>query len=214
MSLHGSLRTIRRQMTPFTAANRIVSIGGVGSTSLVTHLEDGDKDRIWGHSRHLHCWEPELLPEVKKGLEVKACFIFGDPFPSVQSVFRRGLQKRHERAMTRSIKGYRTKLRKDTTLLEYLQGDVDRFFLGRHMKNWVEYPGTKVKILAVRYEALGEHIHEILSFLECDRPFEVRPRTSRTENQSPEIQAGLETLYGEVRAYVQSLPSLIRINTD
>ncbi|MCJ7627092.1 MAG: hypothetical protein MUO50_01770 [Longimicrobiales bacterium] len=214
MSLRGSLRTIRRQLIPFTATNRIVSLGGVGSTSLVSHLENGDKDRIWCHSRHLHCLEPELLPEVRKGLEVKACFVYGDPFPAVQSVFRRGLQRRHERAMSRSIPGYEPWLQKDTTLLDFLQADVDRFFLGRHLENWVEYPGTRVKILAVKYESLAEHIQDIMSFLECDRPFEVRPRTSRYENQHPEIQAGLEKMYGKVRARIESLPSLIRINVD
>ena len=116
--------------------------------------------------------------------------------------------------MSRSIRGYEPRLRKDTTLLEYLQADTDRFFLGRHLENWVEYSGTKVKIVAVKYEALGEHIQEILGFLECDRPFEVRPRTSRYDDQPPEIQAGLEKMYGEVKARVEALPSLIRINAD
>jgi hypothetical protein len=214
MSLHGSLRTIRRQLMGFTATNRVVSIGGVGSSSLVAHLEDGDKDRIWCHSRNKHCLEPELLPEVRKGLEVKACFIYGDPFPSVLSVFRRGLQQRHEKSMSRSIRGYKPMLRKDTTTLEYLQAGVDRFFLGRQLENWVEYSGTRVKIMAVKYEALQEHIQDILDFLECDRPYEVRPRTSRYDDQPPEIQAGLEKMYGELKARIEAFPSLIRINSD
>jgi len=214
MSLRGSLRTIRRQLIPFTTTNRIVSIGGVGSTSLVTHLENGDEDRVWGHTRHLHCLEPEFLPEVRKGLEVKACFVFGDPFPSVQSVFRRGLQKRHERSITRYIEGYKPRLRRDTTLQEYLQENVDRFFLSRQLENWVGYQGTRVKIMAVKYEALAEHVQEIMGFLGCDRPFKVRPRTRRYDDQPAEIQVGLERLYGEVRARIESLPSLIRINAD
>ena len=214
MSIRGTLRTIRRQLIPYTATRRIVSIGGVGSTSLVAHLEEGDKDRIWCHSRYQHCLEPELLPEVRKGLGMKACFVFGDPFYSVQSVFRRNLQKRHEKSMTRSIQGYEPRLRKDTTLSEYLQDGVDRFFLDRHVRNWVDYSGTKVQVLAVKYEFLGEHIQEIMEFLECIRPFQVRPRTSRYQDQPPEIQAGLERMYGEVKAYIESLPSLIRINAS
>ena len=211
MSLHGSLRKIRRQLMPFTATKRFVSIGGVASSSLVAHLEDGDEDRIWCHSRFKHCLEPELLPEVRRGLEVKVCFVFGDPFRAVESVFRRGLQRRHERAMTRSIRGYRPQLLKDTPLLKYLQDNVDRFFLAQHLQNWVEYSGTKVGIVAVKYEALGEHIQEVLEFLECDRPFHVRPRTPRPHDRPPEIQAGLEAMYGEVKEKIDSLPSLIRI---
>lgn len=214
MSIHGTLRKIRRQLSSYTATHRIVSFGGVGSSSLVAHIESGDKDRIWYHSRDKHCLDPELLPEVKKGLEVRACFIYGDPFHSVLSVFRRGLQQRHEKSMARSIPGYRPVLRKDTTVREYLEAGVDRFFLGRHLENWVDYPGSKVGILAVKYEALGEHIQEILAFLQCDRPFEVRSRKSRYENQPPEIQEGLERMYGELRERVEALPTLIRINAD
>ena len=214
MSLHGSLRKIRRQLMRFSATNRVVSFGGVGSSSLVAHLENGKKDRIWYHSRDKHCLEPELLPEAQNGLEVKACFIYGDPFHSVLSVFRRGLQKRHEKSMSRSIPDYAPVLRKDTTALEYLNAGVDRFFLHRHLGNWVEYQGKRVRIMAVKYEALGEHIQELMDFLECTRPFEVRPRKSKYDDQPPEIQAGLEEMYGELRARIESLPSLIRINCD
>ena len=212
MSLRGALRRIRRQMMPFVATNRVVSIGGVATTSLVTHLENGDKDRIWRHSRHKHCLEPELLPEVQNGTEVKACFIFGNPYHAVLSVFRRGLQQRRELSAGRSIPGYKPRLQKNTSLLEYLEADVDRFFLGRQIENWVEYQGTKVRILAVNYGSLGEHIQELMGFLKCDRPFEVRPRTSRYEDQPPEIKAGLAKTYGEVKARIDALPSLIRIN--
>ena len=214
MSLHGSIRKIRRQLMLFSATNRVVSFGGVGSSSLVAHLENGKKDRIWYHSRDKHCLEPELLPEARKGFEVKACFIYGDPFHSVLSVFRRGLQQRHEKSMSRSIPDYTPVLRKDTTVLEYLDAGVDRFFLHRHLANWAEYQGKQVSILAVKYEALAEHIQEIMVFLECDRPFEVRPRKSKYENQPPDIQAGLEKMYGELRARIEALPSLIRINCD
>lgn len=213
MSIHGTIRKIRRQVTSFTATNRVVSFGGVGSSSLVAHLENGDEDRIWYHSRDKHCLDPELLPEVRKNLEVRACFIYGDPFHSVLSVFRRGLQQRHEKSMARSIPGYRPVLRRNTTVREYLDSGVDRFFLTRHLENWVGYQGSGVKIMAVKYEALGDHIQEILSFLECHRPFQVRPRRSRYDDQSPEIQEGLERMYGSLRARIQDLPSLIRINT-
>jgi hypothetical protein len=212
MSLHGSLRKIRRQMMRFTVTNRIVSFGGVASSSLVAHLENGDRDRIWYHSRDKHCLEPDLLPEAQEGLPVKACFLYGDPFHSVLSVFRRGLHVRHEKSMSRSLSGYRPVLRKNTTVAEYLKAGSDRFFLHKHLDHWVGFTGSRVKILAVKYEALGQHIQEIMEFLECDRPFEVRPRTSKYDEQPSETRDGLEEMHGELKLRIDELPSLLRIN--
>ena len=213
MTIHGTLRKLRRQLRSFTATRRIVSFGGVGSSSLLAHIERGDQDRIWYHSQDKHCLEPELLPEVRKGMEVKACFIYGDPFHSVLSVFRRGLHQRHEKSMARSIPDYQPVLTRATTIEEYLEAGVDRFFLARHLDNWVGYRGSSLKILAVKYESLGAHIREIMAFLECRRPFQVRARKSRYRTQPPEIQEGLERMYGELKRRVETLPSLVRINT-
>jgi hypothetical protein len=212
MRLTRFLRKARRQMMRFTQTNRIVSFGGVGSTSLVAHLEDGNADRNWYHQQGKHCFRPDLLPEVQRGLEVKACFIFGDPYHSVISVFRRGLQRRHERSMSRATPGYTPVLRRNTTLQEYLEGGVDRFFLEDHLDNWIGYRGNQVRILAVKYEALGDHIEEVLSFLDCLRPFVVRSRTSSIEDQPEAIRRGLEAIYGPLKVRIDSLPSMTRIN--
>lgn len=214
MSLHGSIRKLRRQMMRFSVTNRVVSFGGVASSSLVAHLENGNRDRIWYHSRDKHCLEPDLLPEARKGMEVKACFLYGDPFHSVLSVFRRGLHVRHEKSMSRSLPGYKPVLEKSTDVAEYLKAGEDRFFLHKHLDHWLEYSGSRVRILAVKYEALGEHIQEIMDFLECRRPFEVRPRSSRYDHQPAEIREGLERMYGELKDRTDRLPSITRINLD
>jgi hypothetical protein len=212
MRLSRLVRKTRWRLRHFTVTHRVVSFGGVGSTSLIAHLENGDRARVWYHSRDKHCLHPELLPEARRGLPVKACFIFGDPYRAVLSVFRRGLHPRHERSMTRSMPHYRRAIRKDTTLLEYLQGGTDRFFLGEHLENWIGYRGDRVEVLAVKYEALGEHVGTLLEFLECDRPFQVRSRSSRYEEEPPEIRAGLEVMYGRLKEKIDGLPSLIRVN--
>jgi len=211
MNLARFLRKTRLRLKRFTVTSRIVSFGGVGSSSLIAHLEDGDRDRIWYHSRDKHCLHPELLPEVRRGLEVKACFLFGNPYHAVLSVFRRGLHPRHERSMTRSMPGYIRVIRKDTTALEYLQRGEDRFFLQKHLDNWIGYGGNRVKVMAVKYEALGEHIGEVMEFLECPRPFRVRPRSSRFDDEPPEIQEALASMYGPLKEKIDSLPSMIRI---
>ncbi len=206
------LRKIRRNLKRFTLTSRVVSFGGVGSTSLVIHLENGDRDRIWYHQQSKHCLHPDLLPEVGKGLRVRACFLFGDPFHSVISVFRRGLQRRHEQAMTRSKPDYRPVLGHETTIEEYLSAGQDRFFLEQHLENWVGYGGDRVSILAVKYEALADHIDEILPFLGCTRPFQLRPRSSTLADQPEAVRLGLEAMYGELKARIDALPSLVRVN--
>jgi hypothetical protein len=207
MKLTRFLRKTRLRLKHFTVTRRVVSFGGVGSSSLIAHLEAGDRDRIWYHSRDKHCLHPELLPETRRGLEVKVCFLFGNPYHAVLSVFRRGLQRRHERSMTRSMPDYRRVIRRETSVLEYLQAGEDRFFLREHLSNWVDYDGDQVRILAVKYEALGDHIDEIMGFLECPRPFRVRPRSTRFDDESPEVQAGLEAMYGSLKERIDGLPT-------
>lgn len=212
MKLTKLLRKTRRRFQRFEVTSRIVSFGGVGSSSLVAHLENGHKDRIWYHSRDKHCIHPDLLPEVRKGLPIRACFVFGNPYHAILSVFRRELHRRHEKSMSKTLPGYRPVLRKDTTALEYLRGGVDRFFFEKHLDNWIGYEGEAVKVLAVKYENLGDHIGEIMSFLGCPRPFEVRPRTSRFHQEPDSVQEGLEAMYGELKERIDALPSLIRVN--
>jgi len=230
MRLSKRWRKIRRRLKRYHIPHRIVSMGGVGSSSLVRHLEEGDRDRIWYHSRDKHCIHPDLLPEARKAAQaggevesrqadgghppdtIRACFLFGDPYAAVVSVFRRGLHRRHEQAMARAKPGYQAVLQHDTTLQEYLTTGVDRFFLQEHLDNWLHYSGTNVQIMAVKYEALAEHIDDVLRFLRCDRPFQVRPRTSDPTEQPPEILKGLESVYGGLRRRIDGLPSLIRVS--
>jgi len=212
MKLTKLLRKARLRFKRFEVTSRIVSFGGVGSSSLVAHLEDGNRDRIWYHSRDKHCIHPDLLPEVRKGVPIMACFVFGNPYHAVLSVFRRDLHRRHEKSMSKTLPGYRPVLRKDTTALEYLRGGVDRFFFEKHLDNWIGYEGEAVKVLAVKYENLGDHIGEIMSFLGCPRPFEVRPRTSRFDQEPDSVQEGLEAMYGELKERIDALPSLIHVN--
>ncbi len=107
---------------------------------------------------------------------------------------------------------YRRAIRRETSVLEYLQAGEDRFFLREHLSNWIDYDGEPVKILAVKYEALGDHLDEIMDFLECPRPFQVRPRSSRFHDEPPEVRAGLEAMYGSLKEKIDGLPSLIRVS--
>ncbi len=211
MKLSRGVRKIRRRLKRYHIPNRIVSFGGVGSSSLVIHLERGDRDRIWYHYRDKHCLHPELLPEVRRKGDVRACFLFGDPYAAVISVFRRRLHRRHEKAMSRAMPGYRVALKHHTTVEDYLAGGVDRFFFEEHLDNWLGYRGENIQVIAVKYEALADHIQDVLRFLHCHRPFDVRPRTTSLDDQSRAVRRGLDELYGELRQRIDGLPSFIRV---
>ncbi len=207
-----TLWKIRRRFRRYSLTRRVVSFGGVASTSLVVHLEDGDRDRIWYHQQSKHCPHPDLLPEVRKGRHVRVCYLYGDPILSVISVFRRGLQRRLEKTMTPGRRFGRAALKHTTTLEEYVAEGRDRFRFEDHMDNWLGYQGDRASILAVKHEALGDHIQDVLGFLECSRPFEVRRRSSTLENQPEAIRKGLLGIYGELKERIDALPSITRIN--
>lgn len=212
MTIAGIIVRASRVFRRVTVTNRVVSFGGVGSGSILAHIENGNTDRIRYHERRKHCLAPHLIPEVRRGVEVRACFIFGDPYHSVISIFNRTLQRRHERSMSREMRGYSPILRADTSLEEYLGGGVDRFFFQKHLDNWIGYEGTAVRIIAVKYEDLATHIEEVLHFLDCERPFHVLPRKSRFQDQPAAVQAGLENMYGELKGRIDRMPSLIEVN--
>ncbi len=206
----GASRPFR--LSRISVTRRVVSFGGVGSSAILEHVENGDTDRIRVHQKRKHCLSPQLIPEVRRGLELKVCFLFGNPYHSVVSLFSRNLHRQHERSMTREMRRHTRVLRDDTTIEEYLSAGVDRFFFERHLDNWIGYEGNAVRILAAKYEDLADHIDEVMRFLDCDRPFQILPRKTRFEEQSPATRAGLELMYGELKDRIDSLPSLIRVN--
>jgi hypothetical protein len=146
--------------------------------------------------------------------------MFGDPFNAVLSIWKRGYQFIHEESMSfgkhwfNSPKEFNNRIIKmGMPLQDYLRKGVDAFHLGEHIDNWVHFkPPANVKILLVKYESLRLHIEEVLSFLECDRPFEVKDRTSDWTKREKPIQRGLQIVYGAVKAKVDRLPSILRKN--
>ncbi len=211
ISLRSNIRVIKRRLGLFALERRVVSFGGVASSSLVRHIENGDEDLIWYHSRKKHCLHPDLLPEAQRGLPVRAVFIYGDPIDAVASVFRRGFHVQHELSMSRDLPDYERVLTAETTLEEYAAAGVDRFFLDTHVRNWLEYEGERVQVIAVRYEHLGGHIDEVMEFLGCDRPFEVRERTKRPNPLADPVREGLEEMYGDLAVRIRDLPPMVRV---
>ena len=72
MTIAGIIVRASRVIRRVTVTNRVVSFGGVGSSSILAHIENGNTDRIRYHEKRKHCLAPDLIPEVRRGLEVRA----------------------------------------------------------------------------------------------------------------------------------------------
>jgi hypothetical protein len=182
----------------------VVSAGGVATTLLLTHfkerhsvncLKDGDS------LKHLP------VPAVSFNPSFRFIYVFGDPVPSIVSLFRRGFQTLQARKMRRGIPGPAPELH--IPLEKYAAGGRDLFGFERHFDNYYErhliHP-----TLFVRYETLWENLDAIRDFLDCnaDEFADFKPRRSRSEDQapSPRVMQELCAIYQPFNDRLATLP--------
>ncbi len=142
----------------------------------------------------------------------------GDPFNAVLSVWRRDLHQVHEVAMSFGKFWFDSpdeftdrRITEDLKLEDYLDAGHDAFHIAEHVDNWISYDTPPhVKILIVRYEHLADYISDVMKFLQCKRPFAVRPRKSDWTKAPKAVQDGLVKTYGAVRDKINALPPLMR----
>jgi hypothetical protein len=136
----------------------VVSAGGVATTQLLTHFESRhcvnchqDADNL----KHLP------IPAVSFNPAFRYIYVFGDPVPSVISLFRRGFYVLQARKLQR---GYPGPPLPRMPIREYAAGGRDLFGFERHFDNYYErhliHP-----TLFVRYDALWENLDRIRDFL-------------------------------------------------
>lgn len=177
----------------------IASMGGVGSTALARHVGSlADK------TPREHAYSPVLYAEEKP---LKLGYIYGDPYNSVISVFRRDYQNMHTTAMNHGSPTAPGNL-KNMSLREYLERGVDEFHLERQLDNWTRPVGSPHPILLIKYEEMAQNMDAILRYFEQDEGFEFKPRKSSWEQQPADMVNLLERMYGDVKAKVDKLPGL------
>lgn len=178
---------------------KLVSVGGVGSTALGRHVwSTNDK------TSYEHAFSPAVFtghPKLRLG------YMYGDPYNAVLSVFRRGYQDMHIRAMHRHTGITPPSLAK-VSIDEYLEAGLDQFGLEAQFDRWVGAVPAPCPLILVKYEGLAEGIGEVLDFFAVKKPFVVRPRKSSWETQPDNIRRGLEKIYGSMREKVLAMPAI------
>lgn len=194
---------------------RVVSIGGVGSSALLSYVENYNEEKILIHQDRKHTIHPKYLIQSDK--QYRFLFLIGNPYNAVLSVWRRGCQWEHERCMSfgkfwykdhRSYKDYVIKGR--LTFKQYLENGVDAFHIIDHVKNWVNYkPIRNEKIMILKYEFIPAYTNEIAKFFNKKNKFIFMDRKNNFKNEPEEIKEKLIKIYKDTKEYIDSLPPII-----
>lgn len=177
----------------------MASMGGVGSTALARHIGS-----IADKTDREHAYSPAVYDD-QSGLRLG--YMFGNPYNSVLSIFRRGYQQMHVAAM-HAHSGTAPVGMRGVSIDEYLERGVDEFFIERQLDNWVGNLHPKHPTILIRYELLGDHIDEVLDFFACRKAFAVHPRRSSWADQPEHIRKGLTKIYGRVHDKIEALPAV------
>ncbi|EDX75667.1 hypothetical protein MC7420_6322 [Coleofasciculus chthonoplastes PCC 7420] len=155
------IRFLKQQVIRGNLDVLVCSPGGVGSSFFIAFLEkyksvNSYKDR--DGLKHID------RPPLTLNSNLKAIYIYGEPFNAVLSLFRR---KYHHYQSKKLLFKYPNiePITKNCTLKKYLEEGIDRLKLGAHFENWnnsrVTYP-----IMLVKYESIWENLPEIFDYLE------------------------------------------------
>lgn len=186
-----------RDPRPFRTA--ICSMGGVGSTALARHLLSfADKTDLE------HAWSPVAYAQRKN---LRLGYMFGNPCNAVLSVFRRGYQHMHVRAMNAHSPTPPFDL-KGMSIEEYLERGVDEFRIERQFDHWTSPANARHPTVLIKYEGLPQGIGQVLTFFAATRPFEVYSRQSSWTDQPAHIRSGLERMYGGLLGKVEAMPPI------
>lgn len=142
----------------------VVSSGGVGTSFLMRflsrfrklnglHNEEGTKHAF----NHPIGWQ-----------KCKCVYIFGSPVDAALSLFRRAYHSAHSRRIVEELGVPIEPIAQETTLAQYCEQQVDRFFFGHHFHSWIESP-PPYPLLMLRYEAIWDHLNDLADFLELPR---------------------------------------------
>lgn len=177
----------------------LCSMGGVGSTALARHIGSIADKTVREHAYSPSVYDDE--PQIKLG------YVFGNPYNSVLSVFRRGYQSMHANAMNANSPTQAADL-KNMSIEAYLERGIDEFHLQRQLDNWLDPSLTKHPVILIKYEDLSDSIDDVLKFFDCNKPFSVRTRQSSWLEQPEHIVKGLENMYGSFFEQVNKMPPL------
>lgn len=188
----------------------ISSFGGCGTTMLMKFLSKYNKYDVIENDKLKHYPKPPNLSFVKK-----AVYIFGNPFDTVCSHFRRKSEyylwpTNHCRNMC----GKWSEISPSWELKDYLDNNEDLFLMEEQFDNWTN-PKKNIQylILLVRYEKLWENLDKIFRFLEIplehiDRFPKKEKRKSSYINLPKLQQEKLNQIYGKLYEKIKKHPDI------
>jgi hypothetical protein len=201
----------------------VFSSGGVGSKLLVKWLLGPVLNGRRYNKAHYH-WR---LPPLRLRNGQRAIYMFGDPRDAIVSFFQRRIS-RHERhgfdsailtredpapdwaiSALRNIEADSPGFSPRWSLPDYLDRKRDYFRLEEHFDFWL---GAKrdYDVYFVKYEGLWESF-DTLSKIFCLTPRAIPERVPRRANwraEPPEVQLGLNALYGRFAERLAALPNV------
>ncbi|WKN29783.1 hypothetical protein PZB74_12480 [Porifericola rhodea] len=189
------------------------SFGGVGTTFLLDFIsqyrrtnDPHDKDGL------KHC----PYPPLSFNKNIKYVYVFGSPVKAVISLFRRQIYVAHSHKMLR-FHPQSKPLSNNTTLEEYAHLLDDKFKFENHFNQWLQH--SPYQILFIRYNAIWDHIDEILSFL--DIPLSEKgkfpakkERASNNIDLDDKTLSNLHTLYMRFESQLSNFPDLLITNSE
>lgn len=192
--------SIKNRVIPENIDVLVGSFGGCGSSFFTKFLAQY-KTVNHNHTRNeLKDLKHVDRPPLTLQQNLKAIYIFGDPYNAIYSMFRRKLQRNNSILFLSNY--FINPIDVDCTLEQYLEEGIDRLKLGNAFENWsnskVNYP-----IMLVKYEALWDHLPEIFDYLEIPRS-EIKnfpnqkERNSNWQSLSQEAKHNLHQMYGEL----------------
>ena len=206
-----AIETFAAQGDPFAFHHtvQITSLGGSGTTALTKVMEDEGLDLPRGPAQwpHKHMRRAPEAGEVPDGFRV--LYPVGDPRDTVLSIFRRGIQAGHWRALLHNDPEIPVPASLES-LDTFLAAGVDEFDLAGHFAGWFDHP-PGYPVMFLRFDFIDDVWDEVAAFVglaDSVEPVRHRPRTSDWRAEPAPIRDALDALYGELAARIDALPPI------
>jgi hypothetical protein len=198
---------------PYAIRHRVqvTSLGGSGTTAITASFLEAGLDLPPGPAQwpHKHLRRPPVADEVPDGFRV--VYPVGDPRDAVLSVFRRGIQDGHWRALhLESLEADTATPTRLADLDTFLDAGIDDFELTDHLRGWLDHP-PGYPVMFVRFDLIDEAWDELASFvgLPPDHPrISFEARASDWRATPPAVRDRIDEMYGELAAFIDSFPAV------
>jgi hypothetical protein len=188
---------------------QITSFGGCGTTALCDHLLQAGVDlpKSPGQWPFKHMAVPPAGKSVHRPFRV--VYIYGDPRNAVVSIFRRGLQSGHYRALFMREPPPDV-LERLSSLETFVLEGVDDFQLADHFERWWTQHGRDYPVLFLRYETLDEswpRVGEFLGLPPTVGSLPVTPRRSDWRGLPDPLRDRIDDMYRDLSERLDALPN-------